>query len=400
MEIERKEIDKNEEIAREEYRKETIDRANRLLEEDTDRMKTLRSQTMLVDTLIEREHQVDWKRKLGEMDKQREKYYYNQMLDNIKKQKEREERELKERKEMARKTKEANDEQFEAWENKLTKEITDELEEGKKIAQRAKDDLEDERKERAARRQKCIADRNAMELANKELEGFTKQLDETYRKEDEKIALWEKKKEEQEEKRKKQWEKRQQDKLRTTNLLISHATEVLKSQIDNSERVLAKQIKDQHEKEDEEERIKLQKAQEEWNSIVKSRNYQLEEKERLEREQKIKDKKFAEAWRKQNEEVQREELAERERIYNRNLENAKAIHEQALEREQRRRRVREEEILNEEADLKRYDDEEEKVNKRAQALLEKYEKAGKNVLPLRRAMLPVDELKNAMKFNM
>lgn len=362
-------------------------------------MKMLKSKTLLVDTLIEREHQQVWKQRKQEMEKKREALHYQEMLDRMKAEKEREDRERAERIEKCRQTALINAQQMKAWEDKYTTEILEERKEGKIVADKAKAELEEERQERLNRRLKYIADSKAMLQANAEVEEFKRVQDEHFNNLDKKNAEWARKKDEQEERRKRQWEKRQQDRLRTTNFLISRATEALKYQTDNNERILQKQIKEQNAKEDEAERLKEKKAQEEWNAIVKSRTYQLEEKARLEREQKERDKEFAIAWKKQNEQFQKEEYAERMRVLNRNKQNAEEIHKQAIEREERKRKVREEEILNEEADLKRVDDEDARVYRRAMALLEKYEKAGKNTLPLRRAILPIDELHNAMQFN-
>lgn len=98
LELERQEIDKKEEECREQYRKETIERANRLTEEETDRMKTLRSKTMLVDVLIERDNQIEWNKQKREMEKKRDEYYYNEVLKSLAKEKERDDRERAERK--------------------------------------------------------------------------------------------------------------------------------------------------------------------------------------------------------------------------------------------------------------------------------------------------------------
>lgn len=50
--------------------------------------------------------------------------------------------------------------------------------------------------------------------------------------------------------------------------------------------------------------MKEQKRKEEWDSIVKSNNYQISERERIKREQLEKDKEFTKLWRKQNEAIQ------------------------------------------------------------------------------------------------
>lgn len=92
------EIDRREAAETEKIRQDLLERAQRLLEEDTDRMKTLKSKTMLVDTLIERDNQIQWKKRKEAMEKAREEHYYQEMLVTMQKERERDEAELAERK--------------------------------------------------------------------------------------------------------------------------------------------------------------------------------------------------------------------------------------------------------------------------------------------------------------
>lgn len=402
------EIDRREAEETEKIRQETLERAQRLLEEDTDRMKTLKSKTMLVDTLIERDNQLQWKKRKQEMEKAREKHYYQQMLITMQKEKERDEAELAEKK---RKADEAarmyiiiiiylnrNAEQLALWEERMMNEILEDQKDGEEMIRKAQQDLEEERRTKQRIKEKYIEDGREMVRANKELEDFKRMQDEQMNNEEKKIAEWAKKKEDQEMRRKVTLEKRQKDRLNRTNFLISRATEALKARLDDSERVLQKQIKEQNEKDENEELMKEQKRREEWDAIVKSRNYQLEEKERIRLEQIEKDKEFAAAWRKQNKQMLEEDYKEKMRIYERNRAIAEEQRKQMERQEEYKRKVREEEILNEEANLKRGDDEDERVMRRATALLDKYEKAGKNTIPLRTALLPKDELTASLRF--
>lgn len=280
----------------------------------------------------------------------------------------------------------------------MTKEILDDQKDGEDMIRKAQADLEEERITKQKIREKYIEDGREMLRANKELEEFKRLQDEQMNNEDKKIAMWAKKKEDQEMRRNITMVKRQKDRLNRTNFLINRATEALKARLDNSERVLQKQIKEQNEKDENEERMKEQKRQEEWDSIVKSRTYQLNEKERLRLEQEEKDKEFSAAWRKQNDQMLEEEYKERVRKYQKNRAIAEEQRKQMLRQEEMKKKVREEEIFNEEADLKQVDDDEERVMKRATALLDKYEKAGKNTIPLRTALLPQDELLASLRF--
>lgn len=266
------------------------------------------------------------------------------------------------------------------------------------MIRKAQADLEEERITKQKIREKYIEDGREMLRANKELEEFKRLQDEQMNNEDKKIAMWAKKKEDQEMRRNITMVKRQKDRLNRTNFLINRATEALKARLDNSERVLQKQIKEQNEKDENEERMKEQKRQEEWDAIVKSRTYQLNEKERLRLEQEEKDKEFSAAWRKQNDQMLEEEYKERVRKYQKTRAIAEEQRKQMLRQEEMKKKVRQEEIFNEEADLKQVDDDEERVMKRATALLDKYEKAGKNTIPLRTALLPQDELLASLRF--
>lgn len=280
----------------------------------------------------------------------------------------------------------------------MTNEILNDQKDGEDMIRKAQADLEEERITKEKIREKYIEDGKEMLRANKELEEFKRIQDEQMNNEDKKIAMWAKKKEDQEMRRNLTMAKRQKDRLNRTNFLINRATEALKARLDNSERVLQKQIKEQNEKDENEERMKEQKRQEEWDAIVKSRTYQLNEKERLKLEQDEKDKEFAAARRKQNDQMIEEDYKERVRKYQNNRYIAEEQRKQMLRQEEMKRKVREEEIFNEEADLKQCDDEEERVMKRATALLDKYEKAGKNTIPLRTALLPKDELLASLRF--
>lgn len=69
-----------------------------------------------------------------------------------------------------------------------------------------------------------------------------------------------------------------------------------------------------------------------------------------------------------------EELEEAERIRQRNIENAKIVKQQAEERNERFRKVREEEIISEESELNQKVIREQRITDRAVKLINQYEK--------------------------
>merc|ERR1712187_448230 len=71
-ELERQKVDAEEAKIQLDQRKNTIDRANKLLHDESDRMKSFHSKMMLCDVLAEREAQIGLKNELQSLDQVRE----------------------------------------------------------------------------------------------------------------------------------------------------------------------------------------------------------------------------------------------------------------------------------------------------------------------------------------
>merc|ERR1719421_2854389 len=101
-ELERQKVDAEEAKIQLEQRKATIDRANKLLYDESDRMKSFHSKMMLCDVLAEREAQVNLKEELNKLEQIREERFLEMERQNYRKMLERELREKEEKEEISK----------------------------------------------------------------------------------------------------------------------------------------------------------------------------------------------------------------------------------------------------------------------------------------------------------
>merc|ERR1712066_507857 len=99
-ELERQNIDAEEAKIQLDQRKATIDRANKLLYDESDRMKSFHSKMMMCDVLAEREAQVSLKEELKQLEHVREDRFLEMEKQNYRKMLEREMKEKETREEL------------------------------------------------------------------------------------------------------------------------------------------------------------------------------------------------------------------------------------------------------------------------------------------------------------
>merc|ERR1711972_795408 len=99
-ELERQKVDAMEAKIQLDKRKDTIDRANKLLHDESDRMKSFHSKMMLCDVLAEREAQVSLKDELKKLEQVREDRFLEMEKQNYRKMLEREMKEKETREEL------------------------------------------------------------------------------------------------------------------------------------------------------------------------------------------------------------------------------------------------------------------------------------------------------------
>merc|ERR1712187_900238 len=136
-ELERQKVDAMEAKIQLDARKATIDRANKLLHDESDRMKSFHSKMMLCDVLAEREAQVGLKDELKKLEQVREDRFLEMEKQNYRKMLEREMKEKETREELSKIAAKAQKEQREECMERAYREIEDNMLEGELLRRKA-----------------------------------------------------------------------------------------------------------------------------------------------------------------------------------------------------------------------------------------------------------------------
>merc|ERR1711920_811688 len=125
QELDRQKIDAEEAKIQLDQRKATIDRANKLLYDESDRMNSFHSKMMLCDVLAEREAQVSLKGELKKLEQVREDRFLEMEKQNYRKMLEREMKEKETKEELSKIAAKAQKEQREEAMERAYREIED-----------------------------------------------------------------------------------------------------------------------------------------------------------------------------------------------------------------------------------------------------------------------------------
>lgn len=194
-ELQRQKIDAEEAKIQLDQRKATIDRANKLLYDESDRMKSFHSKMMLCDVLAEREAQVSLKAELGKLDAIREDRFLEMEKQNYRKMLEREMKEKETKEELSRIAAKAQKEQRAEAKEKKFREIEDQMLEGELLRRKAMEDLEGERAAEGKRRQLAVQAVEDTKKANEYLKQIKAEDMLRLEREDQKIQEYAEKKE-------------------------------------------------------------------------------------------------------------------------------------------------------------------------------------------------------------
>lgn len=155
-ELERQRIDAEEAKIQLEQRKSTIDRANKLLYDESDRIKSFHSSMMLCDVLHEREAQMNIKEEAIKLEAVREDRFLEMEKQSYRKMLERELSEKEKKQEMSRIAATLQKQQLHEFKEKRFKEVEEAMLEGELLRRKALEDYESERKEEGKRRECAV----------------------------------------------------------------------------------------------------------------------------------------------------------------------------------------------------------------------------------------------------
>lgn len=194
-ELERQKVDAEEAKIQLDARRATIERANRILHEESDRMKTFQSKMMLCDVLAEREAQMALKDELKKLEQVREDRFLEMEKQNYRKMLERELKEKETKEELSKIAAKAQKEQLKEYKEKRFREVEDQMLEGELLRRKALEDLEMEKAGEGRRREQAITALRETQKANEYLKQIKAEDMLRQQREEEKIEEFAKRKE-------------------------------------------------------------------------------------------------------------------------------------------------------------------------------------------------------------
>jgi len=278
-ELVRQKIDAEEAKIQLDQRKSTIDRANKLLYDESDRMKSFHSKMMVCDVLAEREAQVSLKDELKKLEHVREDRFLEMEKQNYRKMLEREMKEKETKEELSRLAARAQKEQLGVYKEKKFREIEDQMLEGELLRRKAIEDLEAERKAERKRRGMAVQALAETQKANDYLKQIKAEDSLRQQREEEKVQEYAQRKEKLLELRKQKEDEVFQQKQAARNKMIEAQARRLAEMASDEDQRIEAQVA-QKEADDENKRLAKEDAKARWEGdIQKSRVQQIQRKQ-------------------------------------------------------------------------------------------------------------------------
>jgi len=277
-ELERQRVDAEEAKIQLDQRKTTIDRANKLLHDESDRMKSFHSKMMLCDVLAEREAQVVLKDELKKLEHIREDRFLEMEKQNYRKMLEREMKEKETKEELSRIAATAQKQQLAEFKEKRFREVEDSMLEGELLRRKALEDLEGERNAERGRRDQAVRAITETMQANEYLKQVKAEEMLRQQREDGKIQEYAARKEKMLQLRKKKEEEVFQKKQQArANIIEAQAQRLAEMRNDEDERV-DRQVQEKAASDDKRLKEKMEQRAKWEADVASSRAAQLERK--------------------------------------------------------------------------------------------------------------------------
>jgi len=278
-ELERQKVDSEEAKIQLDQRKATIDRANKILHDESDRIKSFHSKMMQCDVLAEREAQIGLKNELGKLEQIREDRFLEMEKQNYRRMLEREMKEKETREALNRMASKAQKQQLAEYKEKRFQEIEDSMLEGELLRRKAVEDLDGERMAEQKRRGQAVRAMEETEKANEYLKQIKAEDMLRQDREEGKIQDYAIRKEKMLQLRKAKEEEVFQAKQDARNTMIDAQSKRLADMQNNEEERVERQVQEK-EAADEKKRMDKAAAKGRWeDDIQRSRAAQIERKQ-------------------------------------------------------------------------------------------------------------------------
>lgn len=278
-ELERQKVDAEEAKIQLDQRKATIDRANKLLHDESDRVKSFHSKMMLCDVLAEREAQVSLKGELGKLEQVREDRFLEMEKQNYRRMLEREMKEKETREELNKMASQAQKQQLAEYKEKRFQEMEDQMLEGELLRRKAIEDLDGERNAERKRREQAVQAMDQTQQANEYLKQVKAEDMLRQQREEDKIQEYAMRKEKLLQLRKAKEDEVFEQKQAGRNAMIDAQSRRLQELQNDEEERVERQVAEK-EASDEKKRIEKEEVKRRWEGdIQKSRKAQIERKQ-------------------------------------------------------------------------------------------------------------------------
>ena len=336
-EAERKQVDAMEAALKAEQRQLQIERANKMLYDETDKVKAFHSSLLLSDVLQERENQIAYKQARQTVKKRHEAEFVRKQKEALEIAEAAEQRKFEERRGRALMERDAQLEQLEELRQKILEEKAENRREGMVLKQKAEEEVrimqqkDDERRERARQANMDTIAANEALRAFKDMEK-ARELEQ-----DKRIAEFAKKKEQMIMERKRREEEKQTEKQARRDHMVSIMERNLTEMRKESDQRLKAQEDEARIAEDTREAERAERNRLTNLAIDVSRKQQLDIRAVRRFRAAKEEEQFVEQWKLRNEQLQAEAEQERLDLYARNK-KLQASHLKQMER----KRVKEE----------------------------------------------------------
>jgi hypothetical protein len=388
LEKDRLEVDRKEKEIQDKLRKKAIDNAKRLLFEQKDRIKELRSRELLSDVLLEQETQRKEKLKKKEYEKKRDAYFHRITMKKIQKgEVEDREKRLKRREKAKSFAKQQINQLAEYTQRHIERLIQDRIE-GELVVEKSKRAVAEEREKVEARRRQARQNNMEMKQANERLKVVREKEAVTLALEEAKINEHARKRDEKEAMRRAHQKNRMENKRAAIQKMIDRATAYLAAMNDDANERLEQQVQAKRDADDEAARQKAAWRRKNWEACDRSRQAQIAAREEKKRIEKKKDIEMRDRWIAQCAALKEQERQERLDRRKRNVEVASYIVSQHEERKQKAIDARAAKLKYEKMELAKDKQEEKDFLEYLRKQVEDAVKLGKNVDAMKSVLKP------------
>ncbi|KAK9807780.1 hypothetical protein WJX72_008965 [[Myrmecia] bisecta] len=382
QEAERKAEDERDAALKAEMRRVQIESANKMLYDDTDKAKSFHSKLLLSDVMKEREAQIDYKHKIAALNQYRDEIFLKKMHVNLKEEEEKEKLKLDAIKQKALAQRDVQLSQLEDLKCRILADREQNRLEGLMIRQKAIEEAAELKRKEESVRERAKRANFETKKANEILQSF-KQLDKQRERDVEaQIEAYAAKKAELAEERRRREGARADAKEARRQAMVDIMERIYMQFKNENDARLARDIKAAEDKADADAAERARIRREEWESIDRSRQNQLQRKKEATEEQKAEERAFARDWEARLAELKAEEAAEAAELLARNRQHVAFLQRQINQKHSRRSA---QQIQEEQEDLARrfnIQDDGETFRQYATVCIEEWARQGKDTKPL------------------